>query len=94
MFISFAFSVCLLNRGNFKETYEEVSKNSIWRQITTHIPLKAGRRTFQMIDNRYTDPMELKPISASVFLPTSVITDPVREAFDRIIFRRAKRTDP
>lgn len=76
------------------EAMEEASKDSIWRQITTHIPLKAGRRTFQTINGRYTDPMELKGMSHSVALPRSEISDPAGAARDRLLYRRAKKDSP
>ena len=76
------------------EAFEDASKDSFWRKIATHIPLKAGRRTFQMIRNRYTDPIELKAVSHSATIPTSAITDPVGEGRQRALFRRANRLDP
>jgi len=76
------------------EAFEEANKDSIWRQIATHIPLKAGRRTFQVIDGRYTDPLELQLFSHSVALPRSEVTDPAEAARERGLFRMAKRGDP
>lgn len=76
------------------EAIEEASKDSIWRQITTHIPLKAGRRTFQTINGQYTDPMELKGMSHSVALPRSEISDPAGAARERLLYRRAKKDSP
>ena len=51
------------------KAFDEASKDSIWRQLTSHVVLKAGRRTFQSIQDRYTEPMELKGISHSIALP-------------------------
>lgn len=76
------------------EAVEEASKDSIWRQITTHIPLKAGRRTFQTINGQYTDPMELKGMSHSVALPRSEISDPAGAARERLLYRQAKKDSP
>ncbi len=73
---------------------EEASKNSIWRQIATHIPLKAGRRTFQTIQGRYTTPTELKEVSHSVPLPRSEIADPAGSARERLLFRNSKKGSP
>ncbi len=75
------------------EAFEEASKDSIWRQMTTHIHLKAGRRSFQKIGDKYTDPMELKPMSTEFTLPKSEITDPSGAARERLLFRQAKRSD-
>jgi len=76
------------------EAIEEASKDSIWRQIATNIPLKAGRRTFQTIQGRYTDVTELKSMSHSVALPRSEICDPAGSARERLLMRRAKRGAP
>lgn len=76
------------------EAMEEASKDSIWRQLTTHIPLKAGRRTFQTINGQYTDPMELKEMSHSVALPRSEISDPAGAARERLLYRKAKKDSP
>ncbi len=76
------------------EAFEEASQNSIWRQMTTHISLKAGTRTFQTINGQYTDPMELKEMSHSVALPRSEISDPAGAARERLLYRRAKKDTP
>ncbi len=66
---------------------DEASKDSIWRQLTTHVVLKAGRRTFQSIQGRYTEPTELKGVSHSIALPRSEISDPAGAALKRYVFR-------
>lgn len=76
------------------EAMEEASNDSIWRKLTTNIPLKAGRRTFQRIEGRYTDVMELKSMSHSVALPRSEIFDPAGSARERLLMRRARRGSP
>lgn len=76
------------------EAFEEARKDSIFSQLATHIQLKAGIRSFQLLGDRYTDPMELKTISHSAVLPSSAITDPAGEARERQLFRMAKREDP
>jgi hypothetical protein len=73
---------------------EEASKDSIWRQIVTHIPLKAGRSSFQAIRGRYTNPIELKEMSHSIALPLSEISDPAGAERERRVFRRAKKDSP
>jgi len=69
------------------KAFDEASKDSIWRQLTSHVVLKAGRRTFQSIQGRYTEPMELKGISHSMALPQSEISDPAGAARDRYLFK-------
>jgi hypothetical protein len=76
------------------EAVEDATKDSIWRQIATHIRLKAGRRTFQALDDRYSEPMELKEMSHSIPLPRTEVTDPAGAAFQRLLFRTAKRDEP
>jgi len=69
------------------EAFEEASKDSIWRQITSRVVLKAGLRSFQTINGQYTEPMELKGISHSMALPRSEIADPAGAARDRYFFK-------
>lgn len=76
------------------EAVEEASKDSVWRQITTHIPLKAGRQTFQTFNSQYTEPMELKEFSHSIAMPLSEISDPAGAARERLHYRKAKRDSP
>jgi hypothetical protein len=76
------------------EAIDEASKDSIWRQFATNIPLKAGRRTFQTINGRYTAPMELKGMSHSIALPRSEITDPAGAARKRLLLRKATKGSP
>ncbi|APG23977.1 hypothetical protein [Syntrophotalea acetylenica] len=78
-------------RRQMDEAIEEASKNSIFYRLATRIPLKAGVRSFQTIEGKYTDPMELKGMSHSIPLPRSVISDPAGAERDRLLFRRAKR---
>jgi hypothetical protein len=66
---------------------DEASKGSILHQLTSHVFLKAGRRTFQSIQGRYTEPMELKGISHSMTLPRSEISDPAGAALRRYLFK-------
>jgi hypothetical protein len=76
------------------EAFEEAGKTSIWRQIATQIPLKAGRRTFQAVQGQYTDPMELHAFSHSVAIPRREVSDPAGAAMERGLFRMASRDDP
>lgn len=82
---------CKGRRRQMNEAFEEASKDSIWRQIAAHISLKAGQRTFQTIEGRYTDPMELKGMSHSMALPRSEVSDPAGAARERLLYRRAKK---
>jgi len=73
------------------KAFDDASKESIFRQLTTHVVLKAGRRTFQSQDNRYTEPMELKGISHTIALPLSEIFDPTGAARNRYLFKLATK---
>lgn len=81
-------------RKQMSKAFDEASKDSIWRQLTSHVVLKAGRRTFQAIQDRYTEPMELKGISHSVALPRSEISDPAGSALKRHLFKVATKDTP
>ena len=76
------------------KAFDEANKDSIWRQIASNVTLKAGRRTFQSIDGRYTEPMELKGMSHSMALPRSEISDPAGASRERLQYRAAKRDTP
>lgn len=69
------------------KAFDEASKDSIWRQLTSHVVLKAGRRTFQDVQGRYTEPMELKEISHSVAMPRGDLADPAGAALKRYVFK-------
>lgn len=80
-------------RRQMNEAMDKASEHSIWQQITTTIPLKAGRRTFQTINGQYTEPMELKEVSHSAARPRSETSDPLGADRQRRLFRRAKKGD-
>lgn len=73
------------------DAMEEASKNSIWRQIATQIPLKAGIRTFHSREGQYSAPMELKPMSHSIALPLSAVSDPMGVERERLQFRSGRK---
>lgn len=73
------------------KAFEEARKDSIWYQLTSHVVLKAGRRTFQNIQGQYRDPMELKEYSHSIAIPRSEISDPAGAALTRYHFRTATK---
>lgn len=72
---------------------EEATKDAIWRQLASHVVLKAGRRTFQNIQGCYTEPMELKGISHSTVIPRSEISDPAGAALKRFLFRNTTKDE-
>lgn len=73
------------------KAFDEASKDSIWRQLTSHVVLKAGLRTFQNFQGRFTEPMELKSMSHEMALPRSEISDPAGAARRRLMFKASTR---
>ena len=70
---------------------KEASKNSIFQQIATEIPLKAGRGWFNHSHGQYGEPSSLKAVSYSVELPRREVLDPVGNAIRGFNFRIAKK---
>lgn len=73
---------------------EEASKNSIWRQIATEIPIKAGMGTFSYRDSNYGSSMKLSSITHSFELPRREVFDPIGNSIRRLGFRIAQRDEP
>jgi hypothetical protein len=73
------------------ELFEEAGRDSIWRQIATRIPIKAGRGTFSYHDAKYGPSMGFSTISHSIELPRREAFDPVGNAIRYFGFKLAKR---
>ena len=73
------------------ESIEEADANSIFRQIATHIPIKAGRGTFSYRNADYGPSMKLSSTSHSIELPRREAFDPVGNSIRHLGFRLAKR---
>lgn len=73
------------------ESFEEASKNSVWRQFTTQITIKAGRGTFTYQDTSYGPSMKLSSMSHSIELPRREAFDPIGNSIRHFGFRVAKR---
>lgn len=73
------------------DAIEDASRTSIWRQIATQIPLKAGIRTFHSREGQYSSPMELKPMSHSIAIPLSAVSDPMGVERERLQFRSGRK---
>ncbi|WP_047303026.1 hypothetical protein [Pseudomonas fluorescens] len=72
---------------------EEASKNSLWRQIATEIPIKAGMGTFSFRDSSYGTSMKLSSISHSFELPRREVFDPIGNSIRHFGFRIAERDE-
>lgn len=74
-------------------SFEEASKNSIFRKIATEIPLKAGAGTFNYRDSSYGPSMKLSSVSHSIELPRREAFDPIGNSIRHLGFRLAKRDE-
>lgn len=86
----------LFSRARAKQmdnSFEEANKNSIWRQIATRIPLKAGAGTFNYRDSSYGPSMKLSSVSHSIELPRREAFDPIGNSIRHLGFRLAKRDE-
>lgn len=75
------------------ESFEAANANSIFRQIATHITIKAGRGTFSYRDANYGPSMKLSSISHSIELPRREAFDPIGNSIRHLGFRLAKRDE-
>lgn len=73
------------------ESFEEASQDSIWRQVATHITIKAGRGTFSYRDANYGPSMKLSSMSHSIELPRREAFDPIGNSIRHLGFRLARR---
>lgn len=70
---------------------KEASKGSIFRQIATEIPLKAGRGCFNHMYGQYGEPSSLQTLSYSIELPRREVLDPVGNAIRGVHLRMSKK---
>ncbi|MBI5056153.1 MAG: hypothetical protein HZB61_06025 [Nitrospirae bacterium] len=70
---------------------EESQKQSIFHQLVTHIPIKAGIGSFSFHDGGYTDTSYLQSFSHQVAVPRRHAIDTVGYEISRLLFRLAKR---
>lgn len=83
----------LARAKQMSESFEEAQKKSVWRLITTEIPIKAGAGTFSYHDASYGPPMQMSSMSHSIEIPRREIFDPVGNAIRGLGFRHAKRVE-
>lgn len=75
------------------DSFEEASKDSIWRAIATEIPIKAGQGTFSYRDDSYGPSMKLSSMSRSIELPHREVLDPIGNSIRHLGFRRVSRDE-
>lgn len=83
----------LARAKQMSDSVEDAQKESIWRLITTEIPIKAGRGTFNYQNASYGPSMQLSSISHSIEMPRREVFDPVGNAIRLTNFRIAKRDE-
>jgi hypothetical protein len=84
----------LLARARAKQmdaSYEKAQEKSVFSQMVTRIPLKAGSGTFSYRDSNFDPPMKLSSASISFELPQREALDPIGNAMRLYQFRNAKR---
>jgi hypothetical protein len=81
-----------LARGKqMSRSTEQASEQSIWRQIATQVPIKAGRGFFNHSHGQYSNATNLHTFSYSVELPRREVLDPVGYAHRGFRFRNSKK---
>jgi hypothetical protein len=79
------------NAKQMSSLMEEAQKESIFRQIATEIPIKAGKGWFSFRNGEYTDTSNFQSLSHSVALPRRHVLDSVGYELSRLGMRLAKR---
>lgn len=75
-------------------SFEEANKKSVFRQLVTEIPLKAGSGNFNYRNSDYGTSMKLSTISHSIELPRREMSDPIGNSLRHFGFRIANRGNP
>jgi hypothetical protein len=65
---------------------KDIAANSIWTKIATPLRVKQGRRVISRAPGRLPQPIEMKPYSHSIDLPTSEIADPLLSLHKRLAY--------
>lgn len=83
----------LARARQMNDSVEEAQKNSIWRQIATEIPIKAGRGTFSYQNASYGPSMKMSSFSHSIEMPRREVFDPVGNAIRLLQYRLARKDE-
>jgi len=86
-------AIALKKEKEHREVRENASEQSIFQQICTRIPLKAGSGSFSIYAGRISEINRLTSHSFSVTLPAQSVIDPLNDEITRLGFRLAKRGD-
>lgn len=74
-----------------QESMNDAQKGSIFRQICTEIPIKAGTGFFSFHGNAYTEASQMQSISHSVAMPLRLTKDTVGHEMNGFFYRIAKK---
>ncbi|HCT39610.1 MAG TPA: hypothetical protein DF427_00200 [Moraxellaceae bacterium] len=72
---------------------EQAEEASIFRQIATYVPLKAGRASFSFREDGYTNASPLQTHSVSIMIPRRSVMDKIGHEINQFLFRHAQRED-
>lgn len=72
---------------------EKIEEASIFRQIATYVPLKAGRATFSFHEGEYTSASPLQTHSVSVTLPRRSVMDKIGHEISSFLYRTSQREE-
>jgi hypothetical protein len=86
-------SIQLRRSKDMRKSTEAAEEKSVFRQISTQIPLKAGVGWFAVKDGVIGETHRLQSISHSISLPRRSTADPVGYAITGLGYRIAKRGD-
>lgn len=85
--------IALKRSRQMRESMDAATEKSIFRQISTQVPLKAGTGWFSVTKSGVSETHRLQSISHQVSLPRRALVDPVGYAITGLGYRIAKRGD-
>ncbi len=80
----------MAQQNAMEKATEKAEEKSVFRQLVTQIPLKAGLSTFSRNRGEYSEKMQLGSYSHYVSLPRSEVIDPVGSNRRRLLYRTQK----
>jgi hypothetical protein len=72
---------------NMSRHFQAAKKQSVILSVASTVTLKAGKAFFSCRDELPDKPTPLTPIETSFTLPRSILLDPIKYEFDRLVFR-------
>jgi hypothetical protein len=84
-------SVALKNSRETREAMDKTNGESIFQQLCTRIPLKAGTGNFSIYDGKISPINRLGSFSSFISLPAQYVVDPLNDEIAKLGFKFAKR---